>query len=121
MRLALVTLLLIAGWHAPLPAKTLPRGRPLSFEATAYALKNPTATGNAPKAGTVAADTDLLPLGTKIRVANAGAYSGIYTVADTGRKMQGRKIDIFLPSAAHAKRFGRKAVRVTVLKWGEAE
>jgi 3D (Asp-Asp-Asp) domain-containing protein len=116
MRLVLITLLLIAGWDAPLPARTLPRGRPLPFEATAYTLKRPTATGNAPKAGTVAADTGLLPLGTKIRVTQAGVYSGIYTVADTGRKMQGRKIDIYLPNAAHARKFGRKAVRVTVLK-----
>jgi 3D (Asp-Asp-Asp) domain-containing protein len=68
----------------------------------------------------VAADPRILPLGTKIHVGNAGPYSGIYLVADTGPKVQGHRIDIFIPNQQRAKRFGRKVVEVKVLRWGTA-
>jgi 3D (Asp-Asp-Asp) domain-containing protein len=58
-------------------------------------------------------------MGTKILVRNAGPYSGTYTVADTGSKIRGRHIDIFMPSLQRARDFGRKVVQVTVLRWGE--
>ena len=119
--LAVAVAALVLVLSAPLAAQTLPLGRTIGFVATAYSLERATASGNAPKTGTVAADTDLLPLGTKIRVTKAGAYSGIYTVADTGRTVQGKQIDIYIPNAGQAKRFGRKVVRVTVLKLGEDE
>jgi len=67
----------------------------------------------------VAADTHVLPLGTKIEVRNAGQYSGTYTVADTGSKVRGRHIDIFMSSRQKAREFGRKVVQVEVLRWGE--
>jgi 3D (Asp-Asp-Asp) domain-containing protein len=51
---------------------------------------------------------------------NAGPYSGIDTVADTGPAIQGRHID-FVPDPAQAKRFGKKLVRVRVLRWGPAQ
>jgi 3D (Asp-Asp-Asp) domain-containing protein len=91
------------------------------FLATAYATDGTTKSGEPTRPGTVAADTDVLPLGTKIRVTHAGAQSGIYTVTDTGSKVRGRHIDIFLPGWNRAKEFGRKIVQVTVLKWGDWE
>jgi 3D (Asp-Asp-Asp) domain-containing protein len=36
-------------------------------------------------------------------------------VHDTGRKIDGREIDIFIDNAAEAKRFGKKPVQVRVL------
>ena len=95
--------------------------RRLPFLATMYATTGTTKSGLETQPGTVAADTNVLPLGTKIRVTNAGPYSGIYTVTDTGSKVRGNHIDIFMPSWYRAREFGRKVVRVTVLKWGEWE
>jgi 3D (Asp-Asp-Asp) domain-containing protein len=66
----------------------------------------------------VAADRRVLPLNTRIRIDGAGEYSGEYTVEDTGAKMFGHRIDIYLPSRAEAKRFGRHRVRVVVLQYG---
>jgi 3D (Asp-Asp-Asp) domain-containing protein len=71
--------------------------------------------------GIVAADNSVLPLGTRIRVTLAGIYSGIYTVRDTGAKVQGRHIDIFIANRAAAKQFGKKMVRIHVLHWGDGK
>lgn len=94
------------------------RREPTRFEATAYTGDGVTKSGVPAQPGIVAADPSVLPLGTKIRVTNAGAQSGIYTVADTGSKVQGRHIDIFISTWRRAKEFGRKVVDVTVLRWG---
>ena len=101
-----------------LPAQTRHTGRTRTFEATAYAKRNATTSGVESQRGVVAADPRVLPLGTKIQVGNAGPYSGIYLVADTGTKVQGRRIDIFIPNQQRAKKFGRKVVNVKVLRWG---
>ncbi|MBZ5623231.1 MAG: 3D domain-containing protein [Acidobacteriia bacterium] len=58
-------------------------------------------------------------MGTRIRVRNAGPYSGTYTVADTGSKVRGRHIDIFMPNRRNARKFGRRIVEIKVLRWGE--
>jgi 3D (Asp-Asp-Asp) domain-containing protein len=92
--------------------------RVLDFEATAYSIEGKTASGAKAKEGVVAADPDLLPIGTRIQVREAGEYSGTYVVSDTGRAVQGREVDIYVPNDAEAKRFGRRRVKVEVL--GEA-
>jgi 3D (Asp-Asp-Asp) domain-containing protein len=66
----------------------------------------------------VASDPAVLPLGSRIRVHDAGAYSGEYTVQDTGAKIDGREIDIYLADDAEAKRFGKRRVKVEVLRYG---
>jgi len=48
-------------------------------------------------------------------VQDAGSYSGVYTVADTGPAVKGREIDIFITNGDEAKRFGRRRVGVEVL------
>ena len=88
------------------------------FYATAYCVTGTTAMGVHTRPGIVAADPAVLPLGSRIRVAGAGAYSGIYTVADTGPAVRGREIDIFMTDLAAAKHFGRRRVRVEVLQRG---
>src|SRR5262245_41912325 len=87
----------------------------LDFTATAYTIEGRTATGERAREGIVAADPDVLPLGSRIRVHGAGQYSGEYVVKDTGKKVQGRTIDIYVRDDAEAKRFGRKRVKVEVL------
>jgi len=94
---------------------------PYRVEATAYNLSGITRAGTRPHGGVVSADSAFLPLGTRIRVTGAGQFSGIYLVTDTGARVVGRHIDIYVPSRILAKRFGRKLVFVSVLKWGQGK
>jgi 3D (Asp-Asp-Asp) domain-containing protein len=96
------------------------RAKKLRFTARAYAVEGTTASGEETKAGrTVAADPDILPLGTRILVSGAGKYSGQYVVTDTGKHVKGRRIDIFMKSRQEAKRFGVRPVTVQILSRGE--
>jgi 3D (Asp-Asp-Asp) domain-containing protein len=90
----------------------------MRFKATAYTLDGKTAAGTIARRGIVAADKDVLPLGTRIRVTGAGKHSGEYTVEDTGPAIQGRKIDIKMDSDAEAKEFGERTVNIEVLRYG---
>jgi 3D (Asp-Asp-Asp) domain-containing protein len=45
-------------------------------------------------------------------------YSGTYTVTDTGAKVKGRNVDIFVPSCAEARKFGKRVVLLKVLRRG---
>ena len=92
--------------------------RPMRFLATADSVYGETAKGTLTHRGIVAADPSVLPLGSVIHVSDAGAYSGNYVVTDTGEKIIGRHIDIYIPSHIAAKRFGRKSVLVRVIHVG---
>ena len=85
-----------------------------SFTATAYCLKGRTALGHGVRRGVIAADPRVLRLGSRIQL-GAGAYSGEYLVSDTGGAVKGRKIDIWMPSCAEARRFGRRTVTINPL------
>ncbi|MBZ5624957.1 MAG: 3D domain-containing protein [Acidobacteriia bacterium] len=104
------------------PAST-GRRRPtiLYFLATAYSVEGVGASGKWSHPGTVAADRNVLPLNSRIRVYGAGQYSGDYTVEDTGGKVDGHHIDLYVPSQAEAKKIGRQRVKVVVLKYGDDE
>src|ERR1700682_4029048 len=78
------------------------------FIATAHSQKGLTASGTTSHVGTVAADPAVLPMGSRIHVTGARGYSGEYTVADTGALVKGRHIDIYMPTTAEAKRFGKQ-------------
>lgn len=85
-----------------------------SFTATAYCLKGRTAMGHGVRRGLIAADPRVLRLGSRVSL-NAGAYSGQYLVSDTGGKIKGKKIDIWMSSCSEARRFGRRTVSVSSL------
>jgi 3D (Asp-Asp-Asp) domain-containing protein len=85
-----------------------------SFTATAYCLKGRTAMGHGVRRGIIAADPRVLRLGSRVNL-GGGAYSGQYLVSDTGGRIKGRKIDIWVPSCAEARRFGRRTVSLGVL------
>jgi len=97
----------------PAPQKAAPKREP--FEATAYSVDGTTASGRETRHGIVAADPRVLPVGTRIRISGAGQYSGTYVVADTGRAIKGRHIDIFIADPAAARRFGKRSVEVEIL------
>jgi 3D (Asp-Asp-Asp) domain-containing protein len=93
--------------------------RTLRMSATAHSIEGESASGAETRVGTVAADPRVLPLGSRIRVRGARRYSGVYRVIDTGRAIKGNEIDIYMRSAAEAKKFGRQRVTVQVLEWGD--
>lgn len=94
-------------------------GAQLAFTATAYCKGETTASGVVVRTGIAAADPGLLPVGTVVRVDMPNSrYSGIWTVMDTGPAVQGRLIDLYLWSCHEALAFGRRPVRVTVLRLG---
>ena len=85
--------------------------------ATAYCDHGTTKSGAHTRDGVVAADLRRLPLGTRLQIVAPGRpYAGIYTVMDTGSKIKGRDLDIFMPSCARARTFGRRDIRVRILK-----
>ncbi|HEX6717909.1 MAG TPA: 3D domain-containing protein [Pyrinomonadaceae bacterium] len=90
---------------------------PATYIATAYSLRGRTASGRLVAKGLIAADPRHLPLGSRVRL-EAGNYSGEYLVADTGSMVRGRRIDIWTPTSREAMRFGRRAVKLTVLSLG---
>ncbi|MGH9913738.1 MAG: 3D domain-containing protein, partial [Pyrinomonadaceae bacterium] len=87
-----------------------------AFEATAYSLRGRTASGNQTRKGIIAADRNVLPLGSRVHV-QAGNYTGEYIVSDTGGAVRGRKLDIWVPSSREAMQFGRRKVKLTVLEY----
>ena len=75
-----------------------------------------TASGTKPKAGkTIAADTSVIPLGTKVKIGKNN-----YITEDTGGAIKGKRIDIYCNSHAEALKKGIKTKKVweiyTVIK-----
>ncbi len=89
----------------------------LEFEATAYCDTGITKSGAPTAPGIVAADPSILPLGSLIRLETT-EYRGIYEVLDTGGLVKGAIIDIYMPDLEEALAFGRRKVRITVLRYG---
>ena len=91
-------------------------GKAKRFTAYAYSSGRLTSLGEKPMAGvTIAADPKVLPMGSRVRISGAGAYSGVYRVGDIGSSIKGHKIDVFVRSLEEARQFGRKTVEVTLL------
>ena len=84
------------------------------FHATAYCLKGRTASGATTQQGMIAADPRVLPLGTVVHL-RAGSYTGTYTVTDTGSRIKGRVVDVYVPTYKEAKQFGRRQVKIKVI------
>lgn len=88
-----------------------------AFEATAYCDFGITHSGLLARRGMVAADPQILPIGSVIQI-EAGNYSGIYTVMDTGGVVKGHLIDIYMPDHEEAIQFGRQQIKIHVLRRG---
>ena len=114
--------LLVAPFVGAAERSALRRNAVVKMEATAYCIEGETASGKQTRRGIVAADPDVLPLGSRIRVDGLGRrLSRTYDVEDTGRLVKGREIDIFMHDCDVAKEFGRRRARVKVLKVGDAD
>ena len=94
-------------------------GARLEFSATAYCKGKTTASGLEVRTGIAAADDSILPVGSVVNVATDNLrYNGVYTIMDTGPRVQGRLLDLYMWSCHEALAFGRKRIQVTVLRLG---
>ena len=97
----------------------VPTGRLRAFSVTAYCTGKVTQSGARVRPGMAAADPRVLPVGSTIRVDGQGkAYDGIYTVTDTGREIRGRELDLYIDNCPEAEQFGRRSMRVAVIRLG---
>ena len=87
-----------------------PRAYKLKVDAVAYSLPGSTALGVPVRKGVVAVDPKLIPLGTKLHVPGYGP--GL--AADVGYAIKGKVIDLWFPSMARARQWGRRTVMITV-------
>jgi 3D (Asp-Asp-Asp) domain-containing protein len=87
-----------------------------AFAMTAYTqYHNPpqrTASGTLPAVGrTVAVDPNVIPLGTKLHIEGVG----LRIAEDTGGKIKGKKLDLYLSSVGACTRFGVRSRQVYIL------
>ncbi|AFM39153.1 hypothetical protein Desaci_0038 [Desulfosporosinus acidiphilus SJ4] len=85
----------------------------ITVESTAYTYTgNKTATGITPRQGIIAVDPRVIAMGTKVYVEGYG-----YAIAaDTGGDIKGNRIDLFFTNLRQCLDWGRKTVRIHILK-----
>jgi 3D (Asp-Asp-Asp) domain-containing protein len=89
------------------------------FTATAYCKGTTTASGVGVRTGIAASDPALLPVGSVVNVTTGNAkYNGVYTIMDTGPRVQGRLLDLYMWSCHEALTFGRQQIELMVLRLG---
>jgi 3D (Asp-Asp-Asp) domain-containing protein len=84
----------------------------VKVDAVAYYLPGRTALGVPVRRGVVAVDPQLIPLGTKLHVPGYGPS----LAADVGIAIKGRIIDLWFPTTAEAREWGRRTVTITVYR-----
>jgi len=95
---------------APSPTPAPTGGRTLTVSSTGYSLPGHTATGLPVGWGVVAVDPNVIPLGTKMTIPGYG--EGV--AADTGSAVRGNDIDLWFPTLAQARAWGRRTVTITL-------
>lgn len=105
-----------AAQAAPTKTKSTRMG---TFSVTAYSYYrnrhgglSKTATGTLPQAGrTVAVDPRVIPLGSRVYIEGVGER----IAEDTGGKIKGKKLDLFLPSVQECLQFGVRQREVHIM------
>jgi peptidoglycan DL-endopeptidase CwlO len=82
----------------------------LVVDAVAYHLPGHTASGLPVGVGVIAVDPTVIPLGTRVYVPGYGPA----VAADTGTAIKGGIIDLWMPSTAAARSWGRRTITITV-------
>ncbi|HXH95616.1 MAG TPA: 3D domain-containing protein, partial [Gaiellaceae bacterium] len=85
-------------------------GGTLQVSSTGYSLPGHTATGLPVGWGVVAVDPRVIPLGTKLVIPGYG--EGV--AADVGPGVRGAMIDLWFPTLAQARAWGRQTVTITL-------
>jgi 3D (Asp-Asp-Asp) domain-containing protein len=73
-------------------------------------MQGSTATGAPAGWGVVAVDPSVIPLGTQLAIPGYG--SGV--AADTGSAVSGATVDLWFPTRAQARAWGRRTVTITL-------
>ena len=97
------------GAPEPAPASS-PGGHTLTVSSTGYSLAGHTSTGIPVGWGVVAVDPTVIPLGTRLTIPGYG--DGV--AADTGSAVRGPDIDLWFPTLAQARAWGRRTVTITL-------
>lgn len=93
------------------PPASPPQGtRTLVVDAVAYSLPGKTASGLPVGVGVIAVDPSVIPLGTRVFVPGYGPA----VAADVGSAIKGNIIDLWMPSTAQARAWGRRTVTITI-------
>jgi 3D (Asp-Asp-Asp) domain-containing protein len=93
------------------PATTASDGtRTLVVDAVAYHLPGKTASGLPVGVGVIAVDPRVIPLGTRVFVPGYGPA----VAADVGSAIIGNIIDLWMPTTAQARAWGRRTVTITI-------
>lgn len=82
----------------------------LTVTATGYSLRGRTATGAPVGWGVVAVDPSVIALGTRMTIPGYGEGFA----ADTGSAIRGNTIDLWFPTLAQARAWGRRTVTITL-------
>jgi 3D (Asp-Asp-Asp) domain-containing protein len=85
-------------------------GRTITVSSTGYSLPGHTATGLPVGWGVVAVDPAVIPLGTRLTIPGYG--EGV--AADVGSAVRGADIDLWFPTLAQARAWGRRTVTITL-------
>lgn len=78
------------------------------FTITCYSLRGTTASGRPAGPGIVAVDPRVIPMGSRIAIEGLGAW----TAGDTGGKIKGKRLDIWMSSTSDCVAFGRQVRNV---------
>src|SRR6188472_564033 len=92
------------------PVEVPDGSRTLVVDAVAYHLPGHTASGLPVGVGVVAVDPSVIPLGTRLFVPGYGPA----VAADVGSAIKGSIIDLWMPSTAAARAWGRRTVTITI-------
>jgi cystine transport system substrate-binding protein len=92
------------------PTAVAPAGRALTVSSTGYSLLGRTSTGIPVGWGVIAVDPSVIPLGTRVTVPGYGEA----VAADTGSAVRGDTIDLWFPTLAQARAWGRRTVTITL-------
>lgn len=82
------------------------------FTVTSYSLRGATFTGTRARRGVCAVDPRHVPLGSRLFIPGYG----IGIAEDTGKRIRGRRLDVWLPSRGAALRWGVQRLRVRLLR-----
>jgi 3D (Asp-Asp-Asp) domain-containing protein len=90
-------------------------GDPVPVRISLYCLRGTTRRGHRVRAGIMAADPRLFPLGRYVEVYLGERWIGRFLVDDTGRRITGDRVDVWVADCDRASEFGIRrgtAVRV---------
>jgi cystine transport system substrate-binding protein len=95
---------------APASQSAASSGRTIIVSSTGYSLPGHTATGMPVGWGVIAVDPAVIPLGTRLTIPGYGEA----VAADTGSAVRGATIDLWFPTLAQARAWGRRTVTITL-------